>query len=355
MRTAGRIPVRRHLHLIAAGLTALPMVVACGGSGDGPSSPTNLSVANGADTASHVVVAPQPSGDGPSSTMNLGVADGAIDTASHVVVEFTGVELQPSGGGNTVTFNFASPKQIDLLTLQNGKIAELLSGATVPAGDYDWIRLLLNVGSNNVVSGSYIEINGAQYPLIVPSGEQTGLKLVQGFTMTANQVANFTVDFVLQQAITAPPGQQVGGVQAYLLRPALRLIDNVQAGATSGTVALSTLQGHSPSCLDNSGNPTTAHVYIFSGAGATLTDIQIDSTTGLPPAGHVNPIVTPPITYSSSSQQYVYVQPLLLAGTYTLAVACGTDDPSSADTLAFAPSGGVTATVTANQLTTVNF
>jgi hypothetical protein len=31
------------------------------------------------------------------------------------------------------------------------------------------------------------------------------------------------------------------------------------------------------------------------------------------------------------------------------------DDPSSADTLAFAPSGGVTATVTANQLTTVNF
>jgi hypothetical protein len=327
------------------------MVVACGGSGDGPS---NLSVAAGAvNTASHVVV--EPTGDGPSSTMNLGIAAGAVDTASRVVVEFTGVELQPSGGGNAITFNFASPKQIDLLTLQNGSIAELLSGATVPAGHYEWIRLLLNVGSNNVVSGSYIEINGAQYSLIVPSGEQTGLRLVQGFTMTANQVANFTVDFVLQQAITAPPGQKVGGIQAYLLRPALRLIDNVQAGAISGTVALSTLQGHSPSCLDNSGNPTTAHVYIFSGAKAKPTDIQIDSTTGLPPAGHVNPIVTPPITYSFSSQQYVYVQPLLLAGTYALAVACGTDDPSSPDTLAFVPSSGVTATVTTNRLTPINF
>jgi hypothetical protein len=173
--------------------------------------------------------------------------------------------------------------------------------------------------------------------------------------MTANQVANFTIDFVLQQAITAPPGQQVGGVQAYLLRPALRLIDNVQAGEISGTVALATLQGHSPSCFDGSGNPTTAHVYIFSGAGATLTDIQIDPTTGLPPAGHVNPVVTPPITYSASSQQYVYAQPFLLAGTYTLAVACGADDPSTADTLAFVPSGGVTATVTANQTTTGNF
>jgi hypothetical protein len=314
-----------------------------------------LSVAGGAvDTASHVVAEPSPSGDGPSSTMNLGLAAGAVDAASHVVVEFTGVEVQPSHGGNAVTFNFASPKQIDVLTLQNGSIAELLSGATVPAGDYDWIRLLLNIGSDNVVSGSYIEINGARYPLVVPSGERTGLKLVQGFTMTANQVANFAVDFVLQQAITAPPGQKVGGAQAYLLRPALRLVDTAQAGVISGTVALSTLQG-SQSCLDNNGNPTTAHVYIFSGAGATLTDIQIDSTTGLPPVGHGNPIVTPPVTYSSSSQQYVYVQPLLLAGTYVLAMACGTDDPSSEDTLVFAPSSGMTATVTANQLTTINF
>lgn len=318
--------MRRHMLAIVAGLVALPMFVACGGSDSGSS-----------------------------STMNLSVADGTVDGASNVVVEFTGVELQPSGGGKAITFNFSSPKQLDLLTLQNGNAAMLLSGASVPAGDYDWIRLLLNVGSSDVVAGSYIEINGAQYPLIVPSGEQTGLKLVQGFTMTANQVANFTIDFVLEQAITAPPGQQVGGVQAYLLRPALRLIDNVQAGEISGTVALSTLQGHSPSCFDSSGNPTTAHVYIFSGAGAALTDIQIDPTTGLPPAGHINPVVTPPITYSSTTQQDVYAQPFLLAGTYTLAVACGADDPSAADTLSFVPPGGVTATVTANQTTTVNF
>jgi Domain of unknown function (DUF4382) len=317
--------VQRHIRVIVAGLAALPLWVGCGGGSAG------------------------------SSTLNLSIADGPVESASNVVIEFTGVELQPSGGGSTITFNFSSPKQLDLLMLQNGNAASLLSGVSVPAGNYDWIRLLLSVGSNNAVAGSYIEINGAQYPIIVPSGEQTGLKLVQGFTMTANQVANFTIDFVLEQAITAPPGQMVGGVQAYLLRPAMRLIDNVQAGEISGTVALSTLQGHTPSCLDSSGNPTTAHVYVFDGAGATLTDIQIDSTTGMPPAGHVNPVVTPPITYSSATQTYSYAQPFLLAGTYTLAVACGADDPSNADTLAFAPPAGVTATVTANQTTTVNF
>ena len=157
--------------------------------------------------------------------------------------------------------------------LQNA--ASLLTCVTVPAGEHDWMRLLLNVDSQNTVTGSYIEISGNQYPIIVPSGAQTGLKLVQRFTMTANQVANFTIDFVLQQAITVPNGQTVNGVQAYLLRPALRLIDKVQAGQINGTVALSSLQSLSPSCFDSNGNPT-AHVYIFAGSGAMLTDIQID-------------------------------------------------------------------------------
>jgi hypothetical protein len=316
------------LRIIATAAVALPLLN-CGGGGGGNSGNS-------------------------SGTLNLAITDGTIDAASSLVVQFTGVQLQPSGGGNVITFNFSSPKQIDLLTLQKGNAASLLSGASVPAGNYDWIRLTLNVGSNQAVANSYIDINGAQYPLILPSGEQTGLKLVQGFTMTANQVANFTIDFVLEQAVTAPPGQQIGGVQAYLLRPALRLIDNVQAGTISGTVALSTLQARSPSCFDSSGN-STAHVYIFSGAGATFTDIQIDPTTGLPPAGHSNPVVTAPVTYASATGQYGYMQPFLLAGTYTLAVACGTDNPSTADTLAFIPAAGLTTTVSANQTTTVNF
>ncbi len=314
------------LRTVAVALLCLPLLGACG-SGSSPASSTG--------------------------TLNLGVTDSPIDGASSLVVEFTGVQLQPSGSGSAITFNLSSPQQIDLVKLQNGNAAALLNGASVPAGNYDWIRLMLNVGANNVVADSYIEINGSRFPIIVPSGSETGLKLVQGFTMTANQVANFTIDFVLQQAVTMPPGQQVGGVQAYLLRPALRLIDNVQAGEISGTVALSTLQALTPSCFDSNGN-STAHVYIFSGSGAVLTDIQFDATTGQPPSGHINPVVTPPVTLSSTGQ-YAYAQPFLLAGTYTLALACGADDPDTADTLAFAPANGTTATVTADQTSTVNF
>ncbi len=274
--------------------------------------------------------------------MNLGVTDGPVDAASAVVVSFTGVELQPSGGGNPVTFNFNAPQTINLLNEQNGNEASLLNGATVPAGNYAWIRLLLNVAADGTVANSYIEINGAQYPLMIPSGAQTGLKLVQGFTMTANQVANFTVDFMLQQSITAPPGQASGGTQDYILKPALRLINNVQAGTISGTVALSTLQSNS-ACLNGysgSGPLPNAHVYVFSGTAT--------------PSSSLTPVVEPQITLSSSGS-YSYDQPFLLAGGYTLAVACTSTSTTGSTTVSFLPPAGMSATVTANQTTTVNF
>jgi hypothetical protein len=305
---------RQFLRLIAATCLALPLLTACGSG----------------------------TGGGSSATMNLGVTDGPVDSASAVVVSFTGVELQPSGGGQSVTVNFGTPKTIDLLQQQNGNEAALLTGASVPAGNYDWIRLMVNVAADGTAANSYIEINGAQYPLIIPSGAETGLKLVQGFTMTANQVANFTIDFMLQQSITAPPGQTSGGVQDYVLRPALRLIDNVQAGTVSGTVALSTLQSNS-ACLSGysgSGPLPNAHVYIFSGS--------------VTPSSSLTPVVEPQITLTSAGS-YSYSQPFLLAGGYTLAVACTSTSNTGTISVAFLPAAGMTATVTADQTATVNF
>jgi len=276
------------------------------------------------------------------AALSLGVVDGPVDSASSVVVSFTGVEVQPSGGGQAVTINFSTPKTIDLLQEQNGNEASLLDHESVPAGNYDWIRLMLNVAADGTVANSYIEINGAQYPLIIPSGAETGLKLVQGFTMTANQVADFTVDFMLRQSITAPPGQSGGGVQDYVLRPALRLIDNVQAGTISGTVALSTLQSNA-ACLSGysgSGPLPNAHVYVFSGS--------------VTPSATLTSVVEPEITLSSSGS-YSYGQPFMLAGAYTLAVGCTSTSSTGTTTVTFLPAAGMAATVMANQTTTVDF
>ena len=307
--------LRELARLLAAACLTLPLLAACGG-GSG--------------------------GNGSTATMSLGIVDGPVDSASAVLVSFSGVQLQPSGGGQAITINFSAPKTIDLLQQQNGNEASLLDNVSVPAGNYDWIRLMVNVAADGTVADSYIEINGAQYPLIIPSGAETGLKLVQGFTMTANQVADFTIDFMLQQSITAPPGQASGGVQNYMLRPALRLIDNVQAGTISGTVALATLQSNS-ACLSGytgSGPLPNAHVYVFSGS--------------VTPSASLSPVVEPQITLSSAGS-YSYSQPFLLAGGYTLAVGCTGTSATGTATVAFLPAAGLTATVTANQTTTVDF
>jgi hypothetical protein len=295
---------------------------------------------------------------GSNATLNLNLIDAPVDGASAVVVQFTGVELKPRGG-NAVTLTFPAPKTIDLLQQQNGNAAVLLQGATVPAGDYEQIRLLVDVDSQNLVTNSFVTIDGAQFPLRIPSGEQTGLKLVQGFTFAANGVANFTVDFNVRQALVAPPGQQAGQTQIFLLRPALRLIDNLQVGTLTGTVAMSTLQALEAQgtvadpiqCFDTNGMPT-AHAYIFSGSSATLTDMQTDVNTGLPPPNYINPVVTPNVLMDGTGG-LSFTQSFLVAGPYTVAITCSDDDPVAADALIFTPT--VTATVGANQTATVSF
>lgn len=339
----------RHLRPIALACFTLPLLAACGGGGG--------------------------MGSG-SSTLNLGITDGPIDSATSVVISITGVELQPSGGGKAVTVNFKTPTSVDLMQDTNGKATGLLSGESVPAGNYQWIRLLVNVASDGTVANSYIDINGGQYPLRIPSGAQTGLKLVQGFTLSANQTANYTIDFMLAQSIsaTAPPGQTTPtGQQVYFLVPAMRLVNNTQVGTLSGTVALSSLQtaaATTAGCLTNytvntAGPLPDAHIYIFSGSNATLTDIQ-----NPPPSGYTNPVVAS-ITYSSSTNSYTYDQPFLDAGPYTVAIACGTDDPLASDPSDLTFLGqtgtligiggstnlptGVQTSVTANQTTTLDF
>jgi hypothetical protein len=62
-----------------------------------------------------------------------------------------------------------SPRQLDLLQYQNGRAALLLDGVTLPAGDYEWIRLI--VDNEPAVRDSYVVLtDGQECELRVPSG-----------------------------------------------------------------------------------------------------------------------------------------------------------------------------------------
>src|SRR5262245_767805 len=111
-----------------------------------------------------------------SGAISINLTDAPVDSAMEVVVVFTGVELHRTNG-ESVSIDFSAPRSIDLIKLQGGVTNALTQDAAIPAGEYDWMRLKV-LATRNSQSESYIRLlSGLQYPLWIPSGAESGLKL----------------------------------------------------------------------------------------------------------------------------------------------------------------------------------
>lgn len=266
-------------------------------------------------------------------TFSLGITDGPVDSATKVVVEFTGVSIKPADG-EALVFDFETPKSIDLLQLQGTASDGLLTDEVVASGNYEWIRLHVNATQDDVMD-SYMEMNdGSMIELYVPSGGQTGLKLVNGFTIAAGGSADFTIDFDLRKSITNP-----GGMPSAILKPALRIVDNTVVGSIEGTIE-ETLVGQQ--CAD--ATVDDGSVYVYTGADVTPMDIQ--GTSG-------DPLVTALVSFVDGA--YRYELGFLPEGDYTVAYTCAaaSDDPATADTLQFV--GAATVPVLAEMASSHDF
>jgi hypothetical protein len=262
--------------------------------------------------------------------MKLAVRDAPVDGADHVVVSFTGVELTGDSGA-PVEIDFPAPKSIDLIT-DSGTASAVLFDQPVPAGHYGQIRLKLQ---EPIPDHSFMHTtDGTTHPLNVPSGSETGLKLVSGFDVPGSGVVDYTIDFDLRQAITCPPGQAPNCT----LKPAMRLVEDNSVGNIAGTIdaSLTSPQGCSPA------------VYLYTG-NATPEDYNSTAQSGdpnQPIASKLPDTSANPITY-----QFTFLAP----GTYTVAYTCqgANDNPDQADSIEFTPVVQ-NITVTAGQTTTVN-
>ena len=263
--------------------------------------------------------------------LSIALTDAPVDGATKVVVKFTAIEVKPQGG-NALTFDIPD-RSIDLLTLAGGGSTTILDGQTLPAGNYEWVRLLVAAQQNTM--DSFIELNtGTQHPLFIPSGSESGLKLVRGFVIAAGGRTDFTIDFDLRQSIVAPPGQAPN----YFLKPVLRLINNLQVGTLAGSV---------PTGLIPVG--CTPFIYIFTGSSIVPDDIDPA------PAPDVDPLASVPVLLDNAAGNYRFRVPFLEAGNYTAAFTCDgkLDAPDAEDTLRFSPA--INFTVNANQTVTIGF
>lgn len=272
--------------------------------------------------------------------MSLSITDAPVDDASSVVVQFSGVALKPEGSEPEIVETLTpATRQLDLLQYQEGHAALLLDGVTLPAGRYQWIRLIVD-NEPNVRDSYLVQTDGAECELTVPSGAESGLKLNRGFTLPADGSIALTIDFDLRKSVHAPPGQSSSTsecTQGYLLRPTLRIVDDANVGAIGGTV---------DSALVTDG--CVPKVYVFESSDVIPDDLEEITVTE-----DVDPTVVAPVAVENGSIAYAFTAAFMPPGPYTVAFTCGDDDPTADDVLEFIAPQNVT--VQNNLIATVDF
>jgi len=281
--------------------------------------------------------------------LNLAVSDTPIKDAAKVCIKFDGVELKKSDGGAPFDIDFDAPVVINLLANQ-GALSETLVSEEVEAGRYDWVRLKVDAVTGNGAgvgdsdptdptcideeSGSYLLTDtGGLYNIWVPSGAQTGLKLIGGLTVPAGGTGNYTAEFDLGRSFIDPPG--IGTAEA-IMKPVIKLVQDNEVGTLNGMVD-DVLVTDPLICDPEAEIPPS--VYVFTDDGDPDNSVDGDGASEL--------IATGLVAQDMQGAPYTYEIGFLLAGQYEVAYTCnGTD---------FIPPAGKFAEIVEGAVRTVNF
>lgn len=141
-----------------------------------------------------------------------------------VIICVTRVEVHKAGNDSTSGWFVIndSTRYFDLLQLTNGASA-ILGDTSLPAGQYTQIRLFIG-------DGSYVIDQGIKHFLEVPSGSQSGLKLIHQFTIESNKLYELLLDFNVEKSIV------ITGNGQYKLKPTIKVTPVVISGSISGQV-----------------------------------------------------------------------------------------------------------------------
>jgi hypothetical protein len=180
------------------------------------------------------------SGSGPAQgTLSTSLTDASTDAYKAVYVTIARVEVHPDSGGGWQTV--ASPdKTYNLLDLVNG-VRESLGLATLDAGHYTQMRLVLggtpdsgiNILSQPHPYANYvIDQNDAVQELTAPSGMTTGLKIVNGFDINADQTTELVLDFDAMHSVVIS-----GSSGKYQIKPTVKVLNSADAAVVSGVVS----------------------------------------------------------------------------------------------------------------------
>lgn len=256
------------------------------------------------------------SSDSGTAKLSLSLTDAPATGVTAVNLYINTIELKQ----NSDTFAFEINQSFNLLDLQGSTSQNLLTDVSLPAGQYQYIRLDVNSDLSS------LNVGDTQHDFDIPSESQSGLKLNSPFTLSANGNANFTLDFDVAKSLSYSN-------QGYKMRPTIRIVDNNQIGHIAGTVASEIIN-----------NCASAKVYVFESDSAFA---DMSRTSG--------PITSSLVAYNEDQTAYEYELGFLEVGSYRIDLVCGEDDPTVADNAGVTSYANQQVNVAEKQTTTANF
>jgi hypothetical protein len=202
----------RNLKLALKGLVALPIVglIACG--------------IGGSD----------------SGRLLLSLTDAATDMYDAVYITVKQVDVHRADEGEEMWQTIATPNRTyNLLELVNG-VREQLALVDLTAGHYSQLRLYLGDmpdSRTNILSRPHpfpnyvIDSEQAYHELKIPSGYQSGVKIVHAFTIGESGTTELILDFSASESVVI-----AGRSGQYLLKPTIKVLAESEASIVSGTV-----------------------------------------------------------------------------------------------------------------------
>jgi hypothetical protein len=165
---------------------------------------------------------------GQTGQLSVFLTDSASCGIDHVFVNILKVRVHKSSaaengdGGWTTIIPPDAPVKVDLLTLQNGLIEDLGIAPLAP-GHYTQIRLYL------AKTGNAVDVNGVVSPIKVPSGFQSGIKIIHDFDIKPGQTEEIVLDF-------DPCRSVVSAGKKFILKPVIKAVLKSVSGAIAGAV-----------------------------------------------------------------------------------------------------------------------